>query len=300
MSAGLLVLATAVLSTRAGIGGTDPLQTIELKTYDWRLSQTARPETARTDIALVAIDEGSLRTLEPFAGRWPWPRVVHSTLIDFLARAGAKLIAYDIDFAEADSRIGLQLRRLDLVGRGIRQGLRGFDQGRGQRDPARRCIVRCGYVGNRRGFRRPISRSTCPASSIAAACCRLSPGLRRARPRSATICFILDPDGPLRHVVPFVRSHRARAAVARRRGGAACGRHRARGGAARRQQAALPRPRDAIVVAPRALLGRHPQLSLGTDRLPRAGAARRPEAPHVSDLLVLRRAAVGGAVWTRR
>ena len=81
-------------------GGQNFLQSIELKTYDWRLTHTARPSTARQDIALVEIDEYSLRNLEPNAGRWPWPRVVHSMLIDYLARAPAKVIVYDVDFAE--------------------------------------------------------------------------------------------------------------------------------------------------------------------------------------------------------
>src|SRR5512142_1550672 len=76
VAAAALVLGAQGLFTAAS-GGTSltPLDTIELKTYDWRLSRTARPETARKDIALVEIDEYSLRNLEANAGRWPWPRV---------------------------------------------------------------------------------------------------------------------------------------------------------------------------------------------------------------------------------
>ena len=105
-AAAAVVLAADLLFTVFSPGGTNPLETVELKTYDWRLSHTARPETARTDIALVEIDEYSLRNLQPNAGRWPWPRAVHSMLIDYLARAPAKVIAYDVDFAEADTRRG--------------------------------------------------------------------------------------------------------------------------------------------------------------------------------------------------
>ena len=71
----------------AGRSGTSLLQTVEMRTYDWRLATTARPSTARQDIALIEIDEYSLRNLQPFAGRWPWPRVVHAGLLDYLARA---------------------------------------------------------------------------------------------------------------------------------------------------------------------------------------------------------------------
>jgi adenylate cyclase len=49
---------------------------------------------------LVSIDDGSIRRLEPQVGRWPWPRVVHSYLLDYLARGPAKVIVYDVLFTE--------------------------------------------------------------------------------------------------------------------------------------------------------------------------------------------------------
>ena len=97
-------------------GAVQPLYSIELKTYDWRLSRIARPETARADIVMVAIDEDSLRALQPQMGRWPWPRVVHAAVIDFLARAPARAVVYDINFAEPDSRVGFR------VGDGLMSG----------------------------------------------------------------------------------------------------------------------------------------------------------------------------------
>ena len=105
----ILVLATAAGYTRFGGAGRNPFDTVELNTYDWRMAQTARPETARNDIALVEIDEDSLRNLQPNAGRWPWPRVIHSVLIDVLAEAKAKLIVYDVNFAEPDTRVGFTM-----------------------------------------------------------------------------------------------------------------------------------------------------------------------------------------------
>ena len=53
---------------------------------------------------IVFIDNDSLRRMEPLVGRWPWPRLVHATVIDYLAAAGAKVIAYDVVFAERDIR----------------------------------------------------------------------------------------------------------------------------------------------------------------------------------------------------
>ena len=51
------------------------------------------------DIVIVAIDEASLNEL----GRWPWPRRTHAQLVRGLSAAGARVIALDIIFSEADS-----------------------------------------------------------------------------------------------------------------------------------------------------------------------------------------------------
>jgi adenylate cyclase len=89
----------------AGLLGLTPfLQTVELKTYDWRVAQTANPAAARQDIVLVAIDNASIRQLEPLVGRWPWPRLIHAHLINYLTRAEARLIVYDVLFSEHDRK----------------------------------------------------------------------------------------------------------------------------------------------------------------------------------------------------
>ncbi len=75
---------------------------IEATTYDWRLVQTARPADARDDIAIIEINESSVRELEPALGRWPWPRFVHAGVISFLARARARVIIYDVVLSEPD------------------------------------------------------------------------------------------------------------------------------------------------------------------------------------------------------
>ena len=78
------------------------VKTVELKSYDWRMRATADPSKARDDIVLVDIDEQSIRALAPYFGRWPWPRVVHAHLLDFLARSRPKVVLYDILFGEPD------------------------------------------------------------------------------------------------------------------------------------------------------------------------------------------------------
>jgi adenylate cyclase len=80
------------------------VEIVELKTYDWRMRQTARPTAPADDIVLVSINDDSVRRMAPLVGRWPWPRLAHATLIDYLSRAPAKLIVYDVLFTEADIR----------------------------------------------------------------------------------------------------------------------------------------------------------------------------------------------------
>lgn len=47
------------------------------------------------DVAIVEIDARSLAELK----QWPWPRAYHARLIDELHKAGASVIAFDVDFS---------------------------------------------------------------------------------------------------------------------------------------------------------------------------------------------------------
>ena len=69
LAAAGLVLGGERLFSTVSRGGLNPFELAELRTYDWRLTHTARPDLARKDIAIVEIDEYSLRSLQPNAGR---------------------------------------------------------------------------------------------------------------------------------------------------------------------------------------------------------------------------------------
>jgi adenylate cyclase len=73
------------------------LNHLELKTYDMRLksAHSAPPQ----DVTIAAIDEQSLAQL----GQWPWSRVVLARLVDRLEQAGARVVAFDVFFAERES-----------------------------------------------------------------------------------------------------------------------------------------------------------------------------------------------------
>ncbi len=71
---------------------------IEQTAYDQALSLWKRP--AQQDIVIIGIDEDSLKQL----GRWPWPWVTHTTLLDKLSAANVKAVALDIVLTEVDPR----------------------------------------------------------------------------------------------------------------------------------------------------------------------------------------------------
>lgn len=203
--AAALVLGSDLVLTSFTDGGVQLLQAIELRTYDWRLERTAKPDLALKNIAIVDIDEYSLRNLQPNAGRWPWPRIVHAVLIDYLASAPAKVIAYDINFAEPDDRIGFAFgesvvsgaesdaamaESIEVAGNVILLADATF----GGEAAAVAPLDDVGYQLDRAGVteRKVVFP---PFNTLAQAAAGLGHNL-----------FILDPDGPIRHFVPFVRS----------------------------------------------------------------------------------------------
>jgi adenylate cyclase len=68
--------------------------------YDLIVKRIAQPVDPASPVVIVEINESSIRALAPLIGRWPWPRVIHASAIEYLARAGAKVIAYDVLLTE--------------------------------------------------------------------------------------------------------------------------------------------------------------------------------------------------------
>ena len=205
LGAGALVLGLALVFARQSAGSVDPLQSIEFRTYDWRLTRTARPETARRDLALVEIDEYSLRNLQPNAGRWPWPRAVHSMLIDFLQRAPAKVIAYDVSFAEADTREGFAFGGDTVSGAESDQAF--IDSVKKSGNVI--MLADATYEGEAADGAAvvPDAGFTLDSPFVAERKMIFPPfaALADAVAGFGHNLFVLDPDGPLRHTVPFVR-----------------------------------------------------------------------------------------------
>jgi adenylate cyclase len=205
LAAVLLLGADQVFSLAGDGTGANPLQTIELKTYDWRLSATARPEAARQDIALIEIDEYSLRNLQANVGRWPWPRLIHAELLDYLARAPAKIIAYDVNFAEPDTRRGFDFGESVLTGKESDQALIDSVSAAGNVI----LLVDATYEASE-GAGAPFADSGLVVNAPGVVDRRVVfppfPGLAEAGSGLGHTLFMIDRDGVLRHTIPLVRS----------------------------------------------------------------------------------------------
>jgi adenylate cyclase len=76
-------------------------ESLENKTGDVRFRLFAdRSRDGR--IAIITVDEESLNFYRESLGTWPWPREVFAALVDYLTAGGARVIAFDILFAEPD------------------------------------------------------------------------------------------------------------------------------------------------------------------------------------------------------
>ncbi len=68
---------------------------------DWCARLMARPSTATPKVKLVLVDQSSLDWASRQMGwQWPWPREIYGVVLDYLKRAGAKAVVFDVLFTE--------------------------------------------------------------------------------------------------------------------------------------------------------------------------------------------------------
>jgi adenylate cyclase len=204
-----LGLGTAALVLLLGYTGW--LDTLELKSYDWRMRTIADWRASRgqplvhPDIVLVEINDASLRDFAPVVGRWPWPRALIGLLVDYLNRGRPRAIVLDIGYweperestysflgqpwssarsdqalADAVERAGNVVVLADATAPGLVDGKKQAPWNA----PA--------YLLGPTIEERPLI--TPPFPALAAAASRLGHNF-----------LALDPDGPARRIAPFVR-----------------------------------------------------------------------------------------------
>ncbi|SVE21426.1 uncharacterized protein METZ01_LOCUS474280, partial [marine metagenome] len=83
---------------------------LELKTYDYRFHKVRGPLTGwrasdstiidlETDVVLVEVDDEAWRIMKDNKVPWPYPRGdIWTRVVNNLSKAGAKVIAFDIQF----------------------------------------------------------------------------------------------------------------------------------------------------------------------------------------------------------
>ena len=163
------------------------------------------------DIVFVEFNDTTIRDLAPVVGRWPWPRAVYATFIDYLNRAPAKVTAVDLAFLEPDGTLGARIgdvtlsakesdaalvesvrqsRSVILLADAVYEGTVDRDQAAPPADwRARSPRYRLGPAIEERPLIVP------PFQALTDAAAAL--GHNR---------LALDPDGPARRMAPFVRS----------------------------------------------------------------------------------------------
>ena len=91
-----LAVATLVVGLLLPISSLRGFQLVEARFYDI-YSTIGPPRPDEPGALVVAIDEPSFTEI---GQRWPWSRELHARLIDKLRQAGAKVVGFDIIFAE--------------------------------------------------------------------------------------------------------------------------------------------------------------------------------------------------------
>ncbi len=207
----LLATAAGLVAGVAGLllGQLPFFRVAESKLYDLDMRWTVDPANANQAISVVEIDEISLRRLEPVVGRWPWPRLVHAVVVDFLARGPARAVAYDVSLTDRDRRTGFDAGGTTWTGaesdkalvdstraagnvihlaEGVYEGATGADDvDRTLRSAPQGAYRLDDSVDLRPGLSGPF------------------PGLGDASRALGHNVMLVDEDGPVRQIIPFVR-----------------------------------------------------------------------------------------------
>jgi len=93
------------------------LETMELKTLDFRFRSLAKRLSPDRNIVIVTIDQNSIDYLRHKMGIvWQWPRDIYGYVIDYLSVSGAKAILLDFVFSDPDiNRAEFETGETDLI-----------------------------------------------------------------------------------------------------------------------------------------------------------------------------------------
>lgn len=82
-------------------------QSFENASWDWRVRSVASSSSHDPLIKVITIDQASLEYVSKEMGlAWPWPRSIYGPVLEFLDKAGAKGVAFDLLFTEPSNEVG--------------------------------------------------------------------------------------------------------------------------------------------------------------------------------------------------
>ena len=97
-----LLIGAAAAAVALGLSTTGQLDRWEFTSWSWRVKYFAEPAASTAKVKIIGLDQASLdwASRELSLG-WPWPREVYAPILDFCARSGAKVIAFDVLYTES-------------------------------------------------------------------------------------------------------------------------------------------------------------------------------------------------------
>jgi adenylate cyclase len=187
------------------------IEPLELKTYDWRIRQAVSdPPAVHPDIVLVEINDTSIRDLAPVLGRWPWPRMAMASVISFLNRGPAKVIAVDVSFLEPQRNLSFRLGDdgEEITGEQSDRALAAAIRARSNVILLADAVYR--GVQNEEELNRPAEWRGVPypLGPAIEEVPLIVPPFQILTDSAAALghnLLVLDPDGPARRMPPFVR-----------------------------------------------------------------------------------------------
>jgi adenylate cyclase len=178
------------------------LEHLERRSYDLRLQ--ALPHEPPTHVTLAAVDERSLADI----GRWPWSRATMASLTHALSAAGARVIAFDVFFAErespaADQAFARELRQAGNAVLGTVFLMRADEARYLDADAlhAARRAIEPQAIEHVAGELGPVYRAPDPQGVLANL-----PELQSAAARTGHVNVDVDPDGVVRRVALVQRA----------------------------------------------------------------------------------------------
>jgi adenylate cyclase len=190
-------LAIALISSAAAIlfSQLPLLRTMEWKVYDLQFRALTETSNASPDIVLVKIDDESVERMDQAfdLGRFPWGRDTYAMLLEYLARSHPRAITFDLLLLEGDrssqghewdTQLVEATRRLGNVVHAVEVD---DTYDRKPQSPALTGYQLTHEVEEHRGVKLPFAP------------------LGQASRMLGNTFTVLDADGPVRRIVPFVR-----------------------------------------------------------------------------------------------